>query len=173
MCFKQAATPAFTERQGAGHERAGARGRTDGWGLQLVSGGTDNHLMLIDLNDKGITGKEADATLDPVGIIVNKNAVPGDRRSPTVTSGLRLGTPAMTTRGFGAEESREVGRVIAEVLTREATDEHIARLRARTQELLDAHPLYRGMDGSTARRPATTPPASRRAPTIPDSRRKA
>ena len=113
-------------------------------GLQLVSGGTDNHLMLIDFNGSEMTGMLAEDLLHQVGITANKNAVPGDRRPPTVTSGLRLGTPAMTTRGFGAEESREVGRIIAEVLTREATEERIARLRARTQDLLDAHPLYRG-----------------------------
>ena len=148
VCFKLAATPAFTERQVRTVTNAQAlAGELMAGGLQLVSGGTDNHLMLIDFNGSEMTGMLAEDLLHQVGITANKNAVPGDRRPPTVTSGLRLGTPAMTTRGFGAEESREVGRIIAEVLTREATDEHIARLRARTQELLDAHPLYRGMDG--------------------------
>ena len=148
MCFKLAATPAFNERQARTVANAQAlAAELMAGGLRLVSGGTDNHLMLIDFNGSEMTGMLAEDLLHRVGITANKNSVPGDRRPPTVTSGLRLGTPAVTTRGFGPEESREVGRIIAEALTQEATDERIARLRARTQELLDAHPLYRALGG--------------------------
>jgi len=111
-------------------------------GLVLVSGGTDNHLMLVDFNGSEMTGKLAEDLLDRVGITANKNSVPGDRRPPTVTSGLRLGTPAITTRGFGPQEAREVGRVIVEVLTQEATEQRVAKLRARVQALIEAHPFY-------------------------------
>ena len=90
-------------------------------GLKLVSGGTDNHLMLVDFSGTEMTGKRAQELLDRVGITANKNSVPYDERPPTVTSGLRLGTPAMTTRGFGAEEMREVGRIIVEALTGDPT----------------------------------------------------
>jgi glycine hydroxymethyltransferase len=148
VCFKLAATADFKERQA--RTVANARALADelmAGGLRLVSGGTDNHLMLIDFNGSQMTGMLAEDLLHLVGITANKNSVPGDKRPPTVTSGLRLGTPAMTTRGFGPEEMREVGRVVAEVLTREATDERIARLRVRTQELLDAYPLYRVLGG--------------------------
>ena len=148
VCFKLAAAPAFNERQvrTVANAQALAAELLAG-GLRLVSGGTDNHLMLIDFNGSDMTGKLAEDLLHRVGITANKNSVPGDRRPPTVTSGLRLGTPAVTTRGFGPEESREVGRIIVEALTQEATDDRDARLRARTQELLDAHPLYRALGG--------------------------
>jgi len=123
-----------------------------GGGLALVAGGTDNHLILIDFNGSEMTGMRAEDLLRDVGITANKNAVPGDRRPPTVTSGLRVGTPAMTTRGFGLDEAREVGRIIAEVLTHEATEERIARLRARARALTESYPLYNyilpGMGGA-------------------------
>jgi len=85
-------------------------------GYKIVSGGTDNHLFLVDLIDKNITGKDADAALGQANITVNKNAVPNDPRSPFVTSGLRIGTPAMTTRGLGTAEAKQVAQWICEVL---------------------------------------------------------
>ncbi|MEO5364063.1 MAG: serine hydroxymethyltransferase [Magnetococcus sp. DMHC-8] len=85
-------------------------------GLRIVSGGTQNHLMLVDLTSRGITGKQAEHALEQVGLTCNKNAIPNDPRSPFVTSGIRLGTPAATSRGFGAEEFREVGRMIVRIL---------------------------------------------------------
>jgi glycine hydroxymethyltransferase len=112
-------------------------------GLDLVSGGTDNHLILVDFNGSDMTGKRAEDLLRDVGITANKNAVPGDRRPPTVTSGLRVGTPAMTTRGFGPDQIREVGRIIAEILTNEPTEARVARLRSRVRALTESYPLYR------------------------------
>ncbi len=143
VCFRLAATEEFRERQRRTVEnaRALAEELTEG-GLKLVSGGTDNHLMLIDFNGSEMTGMQAENLLARVGITANKNSVPGDKRPPTVTSGLRLGTPAITTRGFGPEEAREVGRIIAEALTREPTEERTASLLARCRALNEAHPLY-------------------------------
>jgi glycine hydroxymethyltransferase len=146
VCFNLAATEEFRERQRrtVTNARVLAEELMAG-GLSLVSGGTDNHLMLIDFNGSDMTGKAAEDLLAEVGITANKNSVPGDRRPPTVTSGLRLGTPAMTTRGFGESEMREVGRIIAEVLTAEPSDDRLARLRARSRALTEAHPLYRSL----------------------------
>lgn len=111
-------------------------------GLRLVSGGTDNHLCLVDLTPADVTGKDAEHLLDEVGLTVNKNAIPGEPRSPFVTSGIRVGSAAGTTRGFSAEEFREIGGLIAQVVFH-ADDEAVgARVRARVEELLAAHPLY-------------------------------
>ena len=104
-------------------------------GLKLVSGGTDNHLMLVDFSGTEMTGRRAQELLDRVGITANKNTVPYDERPPTVTSGLRLGTPAMTTRGFGAEEMREVGRIIVEALTGDPTRSRSRSAAPRSPEL--------------------------------------
>lgn len=147
VCFRVASTPEFIEKQRQTVENAKVlaeelrRG-----GLDLVSGGTDNHLLLVDFNDSEMTGKRAEELLQVVGITANKNSVPGDKRSPMVTSGLRLGTPAMTTRGFGTEETREVGRIIVDILTGEPTEERITRLRERSRNLTEAFPLYSGLD---------------------------
>lgn len=86
-------------------------------GLRLISGGTDNHLMLIDLTDKGVTGQQAEKALDAAGIVTNKNAIPFDSRPPTVTSGIRVGTPAVTTRGFGKEEMKQIAAFIVKVIS--------------------------------------------------------
>ena len=111
-------------------------------GLRLVSGGTDNHLCLVDLTPADVTGKDAEHLLDEVGLTVNKNAIPGEPRSPFVTSGIRVGSAAGTTRGFSAEEFREIGGLIAQVVFH-ADDEAVGvRVRARVEELLGAHPLY-------------------------------
>src|SRR5881392_177472 len=83
-----------------------------GLGARVVSGGTDNHLMLVDVTPLGVTGKEAEAILDEIGITVNKNAIPFDQNPPNIASGIRVGTPATTTRGFGPPEMRELGRII-------------------------------------------------------------
>ncbi|MHB9149369.1 MAG: serine hydroxymethyltransferase [Thermoleophilia bacterium] len=147
VCFKLATTEEFRERQRrtVTNARALAEELLSG-GLRLVSGGTDNHLMLIDFNGSEMTGMAAEDLLARVGITANKNSVPGDGRPPTVTSGLRVGTPAVTTRGFGEAEAREVGRIIAETLTREPIEERLASLLGRSRALTDAHPLYRSLD---------------------------
>ncbi len=116
-----------------------------GHGLRLVSGGTDNHLMLLDFRDMDITGLEAQELLDQAGITTNKNAVPGDKRPPTVTSGLRVGSPAMTTRGFGPQEMKAVARIIAEVVTTRPGSVRLAELKEQSLAMTAAFPLYRGL----------------------------
>jgi glycine hydroxymethyltransferase len=110
-------------------------------GFAIVSGGTDTHLMLVDLRPKNLTGKAAEKTLDQAGITVNKNTIPDDPQSPFVTSGIRLGTPALTTRGMGPAEMVRVAELIDRALTRpdEAT---LARVRADVGELSSTFPLY-------------------------------
>jgi glycine hydroxymethyltransferase len=143
VCFLLAGTDEFREKQRLTVENARTLAATlmEG-GLKLVSGGTDNHLMLVDFNDTDMTGKQAQELLKRVGITANKNVVPNDQRPPTVTSGLRLGTPAMTTRGFGPDEMREVGRIIVQALTGSQTDADLARLLQRSRELTGHFPLY-------------------------------
>jgi glycine hydroxymethyltransferase len=111
-------------------------------GYQVVSGGTDNHLFLMSLADRNITGKDADAALGRAHITVNKNAVPNDPRPPMVTSGLRIGTPAATTRGFGVAEVEQVADAIAQVLDAEAAPAVIERVRPQVVELCRRFPVY-------------------------------
>jgi glycine hydroxymethyltransferase len=115
-------------------------------GIALVSGGTDNHMMLVDLTSLGITGKEAETLLGRAGITVNKNSIPFETRSPFVTSGIRIGTPAVTTRGMQAPEMRTIGRMIAEVLKHPDNDSAVAVNRKKIIELCEAFPLYGGFD---------------------------
>jgi len=110
-------------------------------GLRLVSGGTDNHLLLVDLRPLGISGRKAERALDEVGITVNKNTIPNDPKPPTQTSGIRIGTPAMTTRGFGPEEMRLTGQLIAQVLRAPDDGEVKARVRAQVAELVAHFPV--------------------------------
>ena len=113
-------------------------------GLRLVTGGTDNHLLLVDLTTAGedVTGKMAEHTLDEVGITVNKNTIPGEKRSPFVTSGIRVGSAAMTTRGFGEDEAERIGELIGQTVTHLDDEAAIAAVKAEVAELLSAHPLY-------------------------------
>jgi glycine hydroxymethyltransferase len=143
VCFLLAGTDEFKQKQRLTVENARTLADTlmEG-GLELVSGGTDNHLLLIDFNGTEMTGKEAQERLKRVGITANKNAVPNDRRPPTVTSGLRLGTPAMTTRGFGPAEMREVGSIIVQALSGTPGDAELDRLLQRSRELTGRFPLY-------------------------------
>ena len=111
-------------------------------GFRLVSGGTDTHLMLVDVFSKGVRGKEAEEALDRARITVNKNAIPFDVNPPLNPSGIRLGTPAVTTRGFGEPEMREVASVIAEVLRDTSSERTIAAVRERVEALTARFPLY-------------------------------
>ncbi|CAB3713008.1 serine hydroxymethyltransferase [Achromobacter piechaudii] len=116
-------------------------------GIDLVSGGTDNHLLLLDLRSKGLTGAHVERTLERAGITCNKNGIPYDTQKPSVTSGIRLGTPAATSRGFGVEEFRAVGEMIVHVVDMLVTspDEHEAterRIRAEVHALCQRHPIY-------------------------------
>ncbi len=115
-------------------------------GLRLVSGGTDNHLCLVDLTPANVTGKEAEAILDAVGITCNKNTIPNETQSPFVTSGIRVGTAAMTTRGFDAFEARQVGELIAKAVFNRDNPEVLASIRTQVTQMLEAHPLYPGLE---------------------------
>ena len=113
-------------------------------GLRMVTGGTDNHLLLVDLTTAGedVTGKLAENALDEVGITVNKNTIPGEKRSPFVTSGIRVGSAAMTTRGFNEDEAERIGQLIGETVTHLGDESALAAVAAEVKELLAAHPLY-------------------------------
>jgi glycine hydroxymethyltransferase len=115
-------------------------------GLELVTGGTDTHLMQLDLRNSEWTGKDAEDRLHEVNVTVNRNTVPFDERPPTVASGVRIGTPAMTMRGFDEDDFREVGRIIVDAL-QAAPD--IDRLRSRVAALCEKRPLYPGFRGYT------------------------
>jgi glycine hydroxymethyltransferase len=111
--------------------------------VNVLTGGTDVHLVLVDLRESELDGQQAEDRLHEVGITVNRNAVPFDPRPPAISSGLRIGTPALATRGFGVDEFSEVGRMIAEALTAESwTDSLRSELADRTRALADSHPLY-------------------------------
>lgn len=114
-------------------------------GLTLVSGGTDNHILLLDLRTIGLTGKEAEAMLDEVGITANKNAIPHDTASPLVTSGIRFGTPAMTTRGLGPEEMKEIAGLIGLVLKNPGNAAIKEQVRRSVHEMTSQFPLYEGL----------------------------
>ena len=143
VCFKEAASEEFRayQQQVITNARTMAKGfQTRGY--NVVSGGTDNHLFLLDLIDKGITGKDADAALGRANITVNKNAVPNDPRSPFVTSGLRIGTPAVTTRGFGEGECETLTTWMCDVLDDIENDNMIESVRQRVVELCGRFPVY-------------------------------
>jgi glycine hydroxymethyltransferase len=110
--------------------------------FKLISGGTDNHLLLVDLTNKEITGKEAEEALDQANITCNKNMIPFDPRTPFNPSGIRLGTPALTTRGMMEDQMREVGRLIAEVIHNVGDESVSDRVKGKVRELCQAFPLY-------------------------------
>ena len=148
VSFKLAAEPAFRERQ----ERtlAGARLLADRLladdaresGINVISGGTDVHLVLVDLRDSALDGKQAEDRLHSIGITVNRNAVPFDPRPPMVSSGVRIGTPALAARGFDVDDFAEVADIIAIALRPELTDQQLERLRSRVTGLAQSRPLY-------------------------------
>ncbi len=143
VAFKEALSPDFAKYQE--QVVANARVMADTLierGYSIISGGTDNHLMLVSLVDKGITGKDADAALGRANITVNKNSVPNDPQSPFVTSGLRLGTPAITTLGFGSAETRELTNWIADVLDDISDEVTVQRVRGQVLELCKRFPVY-------------------------------
>jgi glycine hydroxymethyltransferase len=117
-------------------------------GVNVLTGGTDVHLVLVDLRDSDLDGRQAEDRLHDIGITVNRNAVPFDPRPPAVSSGLRIGTPALATRGFGAEEFSEIGRIIAEALTGDWSESSQSDLSERTRALAERHPLYPQLQGA-------------------------
>ncbi len=143
VAFREALQPSFTDycRQIITNAQALAA-ELAARGYDLVSGGTDNHLMLVDLRNKGLTGKVAEHALDRAGITVNKNTVPRETQSPFVTSGIRIGTPALTTRGMREDEMRRIGALIDRVLLAADDADVAATVRAEVRELTQAFPLY-------------------------------
>lgn len=140
VCFKEAMEDGFVlyQKQVVANAQALSH-QLISEGFNLVSGGTDNHLILVDLRSKGITGKEAEHLLDEVGITVNKNTIPFDPQSPFVTSGIRIGTPAVTTRGFDEEDMKEIGKIISYIIE---NPNNIIVAQNRVKNLVDKHPLY-------------------------------
>jgi len=143
VAFKEALSPAFKryQQQVVANARILAQGLLDR-GYKIVSGGTDTHLMLVNLTNKGITGKEADAALDAAGIIVNKNAVPYDEKPPAVASGIRLGTPIVSTRGMKEDEMREIVALVDRVLQQRQDPAVLEEVRSQAKALCNRFPIF-------------------------------
>ena len=143
VAFKEALEPAFKtyQQQVVANAKALAETLVEK-GFRIVSGRTESHVMLVDLRSRGITGKDAEAALGRAHITVNKNAIPNDPEKPFVTSGIRVGSPAMTTRGFGTEEARLVGELISDVLDKPNDEAHLAAVRERVDALTASFPVY-------------------------------
>ncbi len=143
ICFLEAMSPEFANYQRQVVANAKALGESlQEAGYRIVSGGTDTHLVLVDVFSKGLRGREAERALDEAWITVNKNAIPFDQNPPLNPSGIRLGSPAVTTRGFGETEMREVGRLIAQVLTSPTDESNLSAVRRRVAALTEQFPLY-------------------------------
>ena len=144
VAFKEALSPEFKAYQQQVVKNAKVLADTlVERGLRIVSGRTESHVMLVDLRAKGITGKEAEAVLGEAHITVNKNAIPNDPEKPFVTSGIRLGTPAMTTRGFKEAEAEATANLIADVLDNPRDAAHIAAVREKVSALTRRFPVYK------------------------------
>lgn len=144
VAFKNAQTPGFKEYQKKIVENAKVLAESlEKLGYRIVSGGTDNHLMLVDLTSKGITGKEAEKVLDKAAITVNKNLIPFDKQKPAVASGIRLGTPAATTRGMGGSEMKKIAELIDKVLTNTTDAKRVDSAKKQVKEMLNSFPLYK------------------------------
>ena len=141
VCFKEALEPEFKEYMEQVVKNAKALSEAlKGYGFKIVSNGTDNHLLLVDLNNKNITGKEVEILLDSVGVTLNKNTVPNETRSPFVTSGVRIGTPAITTRGFKEEDMKEIATIINDAI--ENRDGDLEEVKNGVKKLCHKYPLY-------------------------------
>lgn len=142
VAFKEALSPGFNDYQGRIVRNAKAMSRAFiDQGARVISGGTDNHLMLIDVTPFGVTGKEAEKMLDEANITVNKNGIPFDTKSPLVTSGVRIGTPAVTTRGMDEEQMGAIAELIVEVLKEKGSESAVKRVREQVRKLCSAYPL--------------------------------
>jgi glycine hydroxymethyltransferase len=143
VCLRIAQSELFRERQREtiANAKAFAEALAEG-GIDTLTGGTDVHLVLVDLGMEGLDGKEAEDRLAEVGITVNRNAIPFDQRPPMRASGLRIGTPALTTRGMGEDELREIGHVVAAALADDYDDRKRIELSERTRALMERYPLY-------------------------------
>ncbi|HNF59068.1 MAG TPA: serine hydroxymethyltransferase, partial [Elusimicrobiota bacterium] len=144
VCFKEALEPAFTEYQQQVVRNASVLAETiAAAGFRIVSGGTDNHLLLVDVFSKGITGKVAEKVLEHAAITVNKNTIPFDPEKPFITSGVRLGTPALTTRGMKAKEMEKIAGWINAAIEGRSDDKALAKIRREVETLCKKFPLYR------------------------------
>ena len=145
VCFKEALSTEFKEyqQQVVKNAKALAQGLADA-GFKLVSGGTDTHLVSVNVKSRGFTGREAENLLDEVGITVNKNTIPFETESPFVTSGIRLGTPALTTRGLKEAEMLEIAELISKTLDRNTTD--YSEIKSKVKEITERFPLYPDLD---------------------------
>jgi glycine hydroxymethyltransferase len=142
VCLKEAMTEEFVDYQGRiVRNAARLAGELSERGYRLVTGGTDTHLMLIDVTDRGLSGKEAAEILDQAGITVNRNTIPFDKKSPSVTSGIRPGTPAVTTCGMGEEEMVLIAELIDEALSARSDGARLAKVRERVRELCERFPV--------------------------------
>jgi glycine hydroxymethyltransferase len=143
VCFREAATPEFVaySRQVLANARTLAESLQEA-GFRIISGGTDTHLLLADVFAKGIRGKEAQAALESANITANRNAIPFDQNPPFNPSGMRFGSPAVTTRGFREPEIREVARLIARVLDNIQSEDVVTEVRRAVRSLTDRFPLY-------------------------------
>jgi len=143
VAFGEALDPSFVDYQKQVLINAGVLAEElVGYGFTLISGGTDNHLVLMDLTEKGITGLEAERLLGNAGIVTNKNSIPFDRRGPKVTSGLRLGTPALTTRGMKEPEMKEISRLVRDLLEHPEDAQVLKRTQGMVSELCNSFPIY-------------------------------
>jgi len=143
VAFKEALMPEFKDYQRQVVKNAKAlAARLTGEGFRIVSGGTDNHLMLVDLTPKNITGRDAETALDAAGITVNKNSIPWDQKPPVTTSGIRLGTPLVTTRGMKEPEMKVIGDFICETLANGHDPAKLAALRERTKQFCAKYPMF-------------------------------
>jgi glycine hydroxymethyltransferase len=143
VCFEEASLPQFKEYVRAVVLNAQAlANRLHEHDFDLVTGGTDNHLLLVRTTNKGMTGKELEELLEGVGITVNKNAVPFDQESPFITSGIRIGTPALTTRGMGTAEMEKIADIIDAAVRYRQDETRLAGLKGQVHELCRSFPLY-------------------------------
>lgn len=151
VALKIAQTDAFRERQKRTREGASAVAESLlSAGVNVLTGGTDVHLVLVDLRESELDGKQAEDRLHDIGITVNRNAVPNDPRPPAISSGLRIGTPALATRGLQVEDFGDIGQMIGEALTQEWTDERKSELSERVRALTERYPLYPNLAGTYA-----------------------
>ena len=147
VCFKEALQPEFKDY--AKNIKKNAKALAESLiesGTKIVSGGTDNHLILIDLSNYNLGGKVAENTMDEVGIFANKNMIPFDTRSPFDPSGIRLGTAALTTRGLGVNEMKEIGELISKTLSNTDNPEVLNTVKTSVKQICDLHPLYPGFE---------------------------
>jgi len=146
VCFKEALTPRFKAYQKQILKNATAfSDELSGLGYRIVTGGTDTHLFLVDLTNKNVTGKESASVLDRVGITVNKNLIPFDTKSPFIASGIRIGTPAVTTRGMKEAQMRQIAHLIDEVLSNPSDEKNLRAVKSEVKKLTNKFPLYKNL----------------------------